>query len=75
MDHRKRPGGKNARSRYKLLTTLFTAYGLGLLAASALTPVDMTKFNVPNPAQIVLFLGGLAFHLLAIYIAPRGEDI
>jgi hypothetical protein len=74
MDHRKRTVGKDARSRYKLLTTLLTAYGLGLIAASALTPVNLHKLEMPNFAQIALFVGGLAIHGFALYIAPRGDE-
>lgn len=70
---RKRPD-KDSQSRYKLLTTLLTAYGLGLLAAAAIPTSAITAFKAVNPFQIGLFLAGLAIHGFALYIAPKGED-
>jgi hypothetical protein len=56
------------RARYRLAGVLLTAYGLGILGSTSLQAI-LTHSSV----TIVSIVVALAFHGVALYLAPYGE--
>ena len=59
------------RVRIKLFGSILVTYGYAILAGSLWQPLSGGReFTAENLSLVAV---GLAFHALALYIAPRGE--
>lgn len=68
-----RKNEKDGDARLAFGRKLLTAYGYGLLAAGAGGPFLESGPAIPE-VNALLFALGLAFHALAVYLAPIDAD-
>lgn len=61
---------RRERIRMKLFTAMLSTYGYAILAGSFWGPLTSGTFHFSN---LGLAAFGIGMHLLALYIAPRGE--